>query len=204
MKIEKVLAFGVVVALVIATIGIITPTAKMTLSGSTSDSFNADGGFLVGNTVVIDGSGNVDAPITSTSLSVSGESSVQGFTQGGGVLSFTATSTQAARTLTEAEMIASNVIDIVSTSSPALTLTLPATSTMTTLLPNAGDMREWFIDNQHLAATTTTIAAGTGIDLIAVTANDDVIDGQEVSRLTCIRKADTDVYCIVSELLKAD
>lgn len=129
---------------------------------------------------------------------------VNEFTQGGGVLSFTATSTQDARTLTQYEMLHNNVINIVSTTSPALTLTLPATSTLTTLLPNAGDMREWFIDNQHLAATTTTIAAGAGIDLIAVTTNDDVIDGQEVSRLTCIRKADTDVYCIVSELLKAD
>lgn len=136
---------------------------------------------------------NVHGPLTS-----------QEFTQGGGVLSFTATSTQSTRTLTQAELLVNNVINIVSTSSPALTLTLPATSTMTTLLTNAGDMREWFIDNQHLAATTTTIAAGAGIDLIAVTADDDVIDGQEVSRLTCVRKANTDVYCIVSELLKAD
>lgn len=145
-----------------------------------------------------------DLAMSAGNLSVVGSVIVDEFTQGGGVLSFTATSTQDARTLTAAELLASNVINIVSTSSPVLALTLPATSTMTTLLPNAGDMREWFIDNQHAAATTTTILAGTGIDLIAVTTNDDVIDGLETARLTCYRKANTDVMCITSELLKAD
>ncbi len=126
------------------------------------------------------------------------------FTQGGSILRFTATTTQDGRTLTEAELAANSIIEIVSTSSPLLTLTLPATSTMKSLLPKVGDIREWIIDNQHAAATTTTITAGTGIDLIAVTANDDVIDGVEKARLTCWRKFNTDVGCIVSELLNAD
>jgi hypothetical protein len=126
------------------------------------------------------------------------------FTQGGGVLRFTATSTQNKRTLTEAELKDNAVIEILATNSPALALTLPATSTMTTLLPNAGDSRTWIIDNQQAAATTTTITAGVGIDLIAYTTNDDVIDGLEVSMLTCWRKYNTDVYCLTSELLKAD
>ncbi|OGG65119.1 hypothetical protein A2Z56_02410 [Candidatus Kaiserbacteria bacterium RIFCSPHIGHO2_12_45_16] len=129
---------------------------------------------------------------------------VEEFTQGGGILRFEATTTQAARTLTAAEMAAYNVIDIVSTSSPALTLTLPATSTWTAIIPAAGDFREWIIDNQHAAATTTTVVAGTGIDLIAVTANDDVIDGVEKSRLSCWRKYDTNIACSVSELAAAD
>lgn len=163
-------------------------------------------GISIDETTVIDGDRNltaVDATI-SDDLNVAGDTVVEEFTQGGGVLSFTATSTQAARTLTEAELLANNVIEIVSTNAPALALSLPATSSMTTLLPNAGDFREWIIDNQHLAATTTTITAGTGIDLIAYTTNDDVIDGLEVSRLTCWRKANTDVYCLTSEYLKAD
>jgi hypothetical protein len=128
---------------------------------------------------------------------------INALTQTGGTL--TITQTGATRTLTEQELIDNNVIEIATTAGAALTLTLPATSTMVTLLPGAGDVREWFIDNQHAAATTTTIAAGAGIDLIAVTANDDVIDGQEVARLTCWRKTvNTDVYCLVSENLKAD
>jgi len=126
------------------------------------------------------------------------------FTQGGGVLQFTATTTQAARTLTQQEMEDNAVIEILSTTSPALVLTLPATSTMTRLLPKPGDFRTWFIDNQHAAATTTTITAGAGIDLVAYTTNDDVIDGQEISQLTCWRKKNTDVYCLTTEILKAD
>lgn len=126
------------------------------------------------------------------------------FSQGGGVLRFTATTTQGARTLTQAELADNSVIEILATSSPALVLTLPATSTLTTLLPNAGDSRTWFIDNQQAAATTTTIAAGTGIDLVAYTTNDDVIDGLEISQLTCWRKVNRDVYCLTTEILKAD
>ena len=126
------------------------------------------------------------------------------FTQGGGVLRFTATTTQNARTLTQAELEQYSVIEITATNSPALSLTLPATSTLTRLLKNPGDMREWIIDNQQAAATTTTILAGTGIDLVAYTVNDDIIDGLELSRLTCWRKYNTDVYCMTSEILKAD
>lgn len=129
--------------------------------------------------------------------------SVTTFTQGGGVLAFTATATQSVRSLTGEELALYNVVEINVTNSPALTLNLPASTSMP-MIPNPGDLREWVIDNKQAAATTTTIVAGTGIDLIAVTANDDVIDGVEKARLTCWRKANTDVACIVSELLAAD
>jgi len=131
-------------------------------------------------------------------------SSINALTETGSTL--TISQTGATRTLTEQELIDNNVIEIADTAgSAALVLTLPATSTMVRLLPNASDRREWIIDNQHAAATTTTITAGTGIDLIAYTTNDDVIDGLEVSILTCWRKTvNTDVYCLTSELLKAD
>lgn len=162
---------------------------------TTFSGINTTDGYQVDGITVIDGDGDI---------SVTGETSVAGFTQGGGILTITATSTETGRTLTEAQLIANNVIDIAAVNGVSFTITLPATSTMTTLLPNAGDMREWFIDNQNAAATTTTIAAGTGIDLMAYTTNDDVIDGQEISRLTCYRLATTDVRCITSEILKAD
>ena len=162
---------------------------------TTFSGINTTDGYQVDGVSVIDGNGDI---------SVTGETSVSGFTQGGGVLTITATSTEAGRTLTQAQMLANNIIDIAAVNGVAFTLTLPATSTMTTLLPNAGDFREWFVDNQNAAATTTTIVAGAGIDLIAVTANDDVIDGLETARLSCYRKANTNVMCITSELLKAD
>lgn len=148
-------------------------------------------GITVDGVTVIDGDRNV---------------STQGFTQGGGVLNVI-DANGGTYTLTEAQMLASNVFEMNAggAGQAVIALTLPATSTMKTLIPTAGDMREWMIDASALsAATTTTITLGTGVNLIAVTANDDVIDGAEFARLTCWREEDTDVSCIVSELLVAD
>ena len=148
-------------------------------------------GITVDGVTVIDGDRNV---------------STQGFTQGGGVLNVI-DANGGTYTLTQAEMLASNVFEMNAggAGQAVVALTLPATSTMTTLIPTVGDMREWMIDASALsAATTTTITLGTGVNLIAVTANDDVIDGAEFARLTCWREEDTDVSCIVSELLVAD
>lgn len=84
-------------------------------------------------------------------------------------------------------------------------LALPATSTLTTLVKNAGDCRGWLYDASALAAaTTTTVTAGTGHDLIAETTGDDVIDGARFGQITMCRQADGDVTTIVSELLDAD
>lgn len=128
---------------------------------------------------------------------------VDEFTQGGGVLSIATTG--AAYTISAAEMDEYNVIELpTAAAAQAISLTLPATSSLNSVLPAPGDFREWLIDNQRAAATTTTIVAGAGIDLIAVTNADDVIDGQEKARLSCWRKANTDIACIVSELLAAD
>lgn len=135
-------------------------------------------------------------------LTVGGAADVSGFTQGGGVLSTSTTAT--AGTLTQSDLASYSMIEWTLNTANG-TLTLPATSTLTTLLPDAGDMRTWLIHNATTtAAITATIAAGTGIDLIAVTANDDVIDGTEYAELTCWRQSDTDLTCLVSELLHAD
>ena len=129
-----------------------------------------------------------------------------GLTQGGGITNLT-DANGGTYTLTQAELSASSVLKFAAggAGQAVIALTLPATSTLTTLLPNAGDFRTWVYDASALAsATTTTWTAGTGIDLIAYTTNDDVIDGAEFSQLTCWRQADTDVSCIVSELLHSD
>ncbi len=92
----------------------------------------------------------------------------------------------------------------------AFTYTLPASSTMMSLLPNDGDTREWIFHNAtSTAAATLTIAAGTGVQLIAVSNANDVIDNNEWSRLTCTniyyRSANNaDFECIVDELTDAD
>lgn len=89
------------------------------------------------------------------------------------------------------------------------TFTLPASSTMMSLLPTVGATREWLFHNATSSTITLTLAAGAGTDLVAVTANDDVIDAGEWTRLTCqqitYRSADNEnIVCIVDELANAD
>jgi len=118
---------------------------------------------------------------------------------GGGVLRFTATSTEPGFTLTAAQLRDNSQIDMVSTSTVAQTITLPATSTITTFLQEPGTCREWLINNLHAAATTTTIAAGAGWDIMAPSTNDDVIDGLESSWLIACRQHDGDITGLLSD-----
>ena len=170
-----------------------------------------DEGIAVDGTEVISGTGDFaatddltvadDATITGD-VSVGGETVVDGFTQGGGCLATSTTATT--HTVTEAQLLTYNCFEVTWNTSSG-TWTLPATSTLTTLIPAVGDMRSWWLHNATgTAAVTHTWAAGTGIDLVAYTTNDDVIDGNEFSELSCIRQTDTDVTCKVSEILHSD
>lgn len=91
-----------------------------------------------------------------------------------------------------------------------LSMTLPATSTMTTLIPSQGDCRAWFVDASDVAAgTTTTFVAGTGHDVVGLDATGagtgaDVLDGNEFGKLTMCRSQDTDVITYVEEWIHAD
>lgn len=193
---EKLKNLALATALGLSLLALLMQNGDSKLSGSTSDDWN------VGGNLSVTGTSSLTGALTQTgSLTVSGETKVQGFTQSGGV---NATSTTAAsETLLEADLLASNVFEV-SGQDDGMTLVLPATSTMTTLLSSAGDMREWWIEFATTTTATLTIAAGTGIDLVAVTANDDVIDNGEFARLSCYRQTNTDVTCLISELLAAD
>lgn len=163
-------------------------------------------GITVDGTEVISTAGRWVGTVTGifngTTITASGETAVEGFTAGAGALATSTTGT--ATTLSQADLLADNLF-VVTWNTSSGTYTLPASSTWTTLIPNAGDVREWIFHNATTtAATTMTIAAGTGIDLVAVTTADDVIDGTEYSQMTCVRQPDTDVTCIVNELLHAD
>lgn len=95
------------------------------------------------------------------------------------------------------------VISISSSASPAISLTTPASSTWASL-PDNGTAQSWIIDNLHTAAaTTTTITAGTGVDLDGATTNDDVINGGVSGILTCWRLPSTNIRCIVEEMVDA-
>lgn len=129
---------------------------------------------------------------------------VKEFTEGGGVITVTPTSDSV--TLTQAQMLNANVITFTASSTQeALTVTLPATSTLDKIIPNTGDTRKWVIENPFLAAaTTTTIAAGSGIDLQEPDGQNVVIGIDNYAFLTCFRELSTDVVCLVDESIPAD
>ncbi len=146
-------------------------------------------------------------PTSAAGLNVTaGYTNVEEFSTGGGETALT-DANGGTYTLTEAEMLAAGTFRAVASGAgqEVIALTFPATSTMTTLLPNAGDCRTWFYDASALAAaTTTTMTAGTGHNLIAYTTNDDVIDGAEYAQIQMCRKTNSDVNTVVTELLNSD
>lgn len=149
---------------------------------------------------------NFQQGITSTSITATGATIVEGF-QTGGAATVLTDANGGTYTLTEAQLIASGTLEFAASGAgqEVIALTFPATSTMTTLIPNAGDCRTWLYDASALAAgTTTTLTAGTGHILIAVTTDSDLIDGLEFAQIEMCRRTDTDVTTIVNELLHAD
>jgi hypothetical protein len=91
-----------------------------------------------------------------------------------------------------------------------ISLTLPASTTVSDLLPLKGGCREWFIDNTDVAAaTTTTVVAGTGHDLVGLDATGagtgaDVIDGLEAATIRMCRQSTGDVITFMQEYIHAD
>ena len=164
-------------------------------SGLSADSTSPTAGQVRGTTLTITSSANI-----------SGATIVEGF-QTGGAATVLTDANGGTYTLTEAELIASGTLEFAAggDGQAVIALTMPATSTMTTLIPNAGDCRTWLYDASALAtATTTTLTKGDGHHIIAYTANDDLIDGAEFAQVQMCRRTDTDVNTIVSELLHAD
>ena len=147
-----------------------------------------------------------DLTLSGGDLSVVGATVVDEFTQGGGCFAVT-DANGGTIVLTAAQMLTANCLYMTASGGgqETIALTLPATSTMTTLIPNEGDYRVWMINASDLAAaTTTTVTKGTGIDLVGVGTAADVLDGAEWGRLSCMRETDTDVTCIIEELEHAD
>lgn len=112
-------------------------------------------------------------------------------------------------TLTFADMQNNNLLTFVASSTqPALTVTFPASSTFP-LPETKGASRSWVIENPFTAAaTTTTIAAGTGIDLQEPDGQNVVIGINNYAFVNCIRGADSgapeDIVCSIDETIPAD
>ena len=89
----------------------------------------------------------------------------------------------------------------------AVTLTLPATSTMTSFVASAGNCFDWRFRNlDDTSATSTTIVAGTGIDLVMpeATGADVIIEGGNEAKLKFCRELDSDVTVYVTEYVSTD
>lgn len=130
-----------------------------------------------------------------------------GLTDGSGCF---ATSTTG--TLTASELNRSNCIYLSATGAGqgTISLTLPASTTMSVLLPSIGGCTSWFVDASDLAAaTTTTFVAGTGHDVVGLDATGagtgaDVIDGAEFGKITSCRERNGDIVTFVEEYIHAD
>ena len=129
------------------------------------------------------------------------------FASGNGCYSTTTTGV-----LTSAALERNSCIVIAATGAGqgVLTLTTQGSTTMAALVPKVGMCRSWWIDATAVAAaTTTTFAAGTGINLVGLDATGagtgaDVLDGNEYGRFTLCRETDSDVVGFVHEYIHAD
>lgn len=136
---------------------------------------------------------NFDSLTLGEDLVVSGTSDVSTFTQGGGIRSTSTNDTTAL--LLASDFDTESIIDF-TPNITGITLSLPASSTMTSFAPTAGDIRTVYIRN----ATTTVdigviIAGGTGTLLRTASTTSTImgdVGGNTYGQLIFIRKADTD------------
>ena len=83
----------------------------------------------------------------------------------------------------------------------AVTLTLPATSTLTTLVATAGSRSSVLIYNATSTATKNiTIAVGTGMNLIRATSTSAILPGG-FGRLTFLRKVNSDIIVMLESAI---
>jgi len=126
---------------------------------------------------------------------------------GGAVLATSTSGT--ATTLKEKDLLNYSVFEM-TPNVASFTYTLPATSTLTSILKNIGDTHSWVFQNATTTtATTLTLAAGAGWNLSGVDANVDVIAGaaytDRVSQyVQCYRQSNKDIHCKIDKAIAAD
>jgi hypothetical protein len=209
-KLKSYLPIVTIILLVIVLIAVLVGGNQPTAMGGNTRFPNSDlsaRSYRVSNTEVIDSTGAFTGTVsgtinTSNTLTVSGASDVSTLTQGGGVR---ATSTlNSAETLLASDFDVENYIEYTPNIS-SVTLTLPATSTLATMIPNAGDTRTIIIENAtSTASIDITISAGAGMDLQEPDGQDLVISEDNYAILTFWRRSDTDMVVTVDVFIPAD
>lgn len=162
------------------------------------------------NGVSADSTSPIAGEVRGTTLTLTGAATVSGAldvarsTQGGTILATSSTDI-ATGVLTEAQLISNVSIDLTLSTEATHTLTLPATSTMTTFIPNAGDTAIMRLRVLGTAVSaSSTITAGTGIDLIENENGDVIIEAGNEAYLRFYRESNTDVTVSVDEYIAAD
>jgi len=174
--------------------------------GISADSTSPSSGQVRGTTLTATGAATIGSTLGVTGAFSSAAADVARFTQGGSRLATSSTAV-AEGVLTEAQLISNVGIDLTLTGEATHTMTLPATSTLDIFIPNAGDSAILHYSVIGTAATaSSTIAAGTGMDLVKneATGADVIIEAGNDAWLRFIRQADTDVTVFVDEYIAAD
>lgn len=199
--IAMVIAFG---ALIIALVGHPAPAQK---ADSQPSSFGSavNGGNVTDYTAV-----NTTAGYWVGSVQIANSSGISAAalaTFRGGVLnSYTnSTSTSATTQTLLAADIANYSTVILTPTVGAVTLTLPASSTLATFVPTAGDRQEQcWINASSTAAATIKFAAGTGIDLEFATSSSLILGAGNSGCFKYIRKpATASTFDIIAQWIGA-
>lgn len=196
------LVLGAILVVLVLIAYVAYPTKQSPTAGgeihNVAESF--DEGIRVDGTERISGTGGASF----TTGSFSGLET----TNAGTLNSYTNSTSTTATTYTLLQSDIANYDSVLMTpNTGALTLTLPATSTITTFIPTAGDMvRQCWSNATSTAAATITFAAGTGIDIAtsSSTPTDLTFSANNAACLEYVRKKNTDIHVLMTEFMDAD
>lgn len=118
------------------------------------------------------------------------------------------TSTPASMTMKQSDILGYETILFNLTEAAATkSITLPATSTLTSFIPTAGDWQDQcWINSSTTAAATITLVAGTGIDLQTASSSpiDLILGADSTACFKFIRKTNTDISASMLEYNDGD
>lgn len=186
---NKILIVAMIAILIIAIVGLFFPTAPVAIvycKESEAAKVALGGGTRMINGLSTDSTSPSAGQVRTSTLTVTGASTLEKITTGGTVLS-TTTATAAFGT-TSVSSLGTYGIIVYTPNVSAATTTLSAASYWTTLIPNAGDSMTWTIVNgTTTAAMEVGITSGSGvtIDVDSPISSVATIPTGDSAKLTC-------------------
>lgn len=194
---NKIIELAVVVVAVLIGLSLFSLFTRTTGVGGGVTNY---GGGLSVDSLAVTGDTAFTGGITITgATTLTGATTATTFTQGGGI---NATSTSGTVVpLLAADFDTENVIDVTLNVQDA-TLSFPATTTLTSFIPTAGQSRTLLVRNASTtAAMDVTIAGGTGVLLKKATTTAVIYgdtDGANYGIITLTRKSNTDIEAMLN------